>query len=156
MQKDIYESLRAGKSWNRTLFLIIYDDAGGFYDSVIPPFEGVPNDEADCHVKDGCPTTFDFRRLGSRLPALLISPWVRAGSVFQEPTTKGNSSQFELSSVPATLKRLFNLSSFLTKRDAWAGSFDELLLPTGGEPRIDTPLHLPEAPSSDKVKFTPG
>ena len=47
------------------------DDAGGFYDSVIPPFEGVPNDVADCHVKDGCPTQFDFRRLGSRLPALV-------------------------------------------------------------------------------------
>ena len=41
-------------------------------------------------------------------------------------------------------QNLFNLTTFLTKRDAWAGSFDELLLDT---PRMDTPYHLPEAPA---------
>ena len=35
------------------------------------------------------------------------------------------------------------MTSFLTKRDAWAGSFDELLL---DEPRTDCPMHLPDAP----------
>ena len=173
MQKDLYEALRAGKGWNRTLFLIVYDgkcpsfvskfhpvvfttlyvrwpDSGGTYDHVVPPFEGVPNDEADCHIKPGCPTPFDFRRLGSRLAALLISPWVDKGSVFQEPKGKSNSSQFELSSVPATLKELFNLSSFLTKRDAWAGSMDELIS-TRSEPRTGVPLHLPAAPTADNT-----
>ena len=44
----------------------------------------------------------------------------------------------------ATAKNLFGLPDFLTKRDAWAGSFDELLLE---QPRAleDTPLHLPPA-----------
>ena len=32
---------------------------------------------------------------------------------------------------------------FLSKRDAWAGSFHDELLP---EPRTDTPQHLPEPP----------
>ena len=41
------------------------------------------------------------------------------------------------------MKNLFNLSSFLTKRDEWAGSFDELLAEA---PRDDAPLHLPAAP----------
>ena len=41
---------------------------------------------------------------------------------------------------------------FLTKRDAWAGSFDELL--TLDAPRGDTPLHLPEAPKP-AVPFPP-
>ena len=61
-----------------------------------------------------------------------------------EPTGPTPTSVFELSSVPATIKHLFNLSSFLTKRDAWAGSFDELL--TLSKPRTDAPLHLPDAP----------
>ena len=45
----------------------------------------------------------------------------------------------------APIKNLFNLSTFLTKRDAWAGSFHELLLDI---PRSDDdlPLHLPDAP----------
>ncbi len=36
-QKDIYEALRAGKGWGKTLFLIVYDDAGGTYDHVRAP-----------------------------------------------------------------------------------------------------------------------
>ena len=35
--------------------------------------------------------------------------------------------QFEHSSLPGTIKNLFNLTSFLTKRDAWAGDVSELL-----------------------------
>merc|ERR1712151_102766 len=94
----------------------------------------------------GIDLPFDFRRLGLRSAAMLISPLVAKGSVFQEPK-KGpfNTSQFELTSIAATIKNLFNLTSFLTKRDAWAGSFDELLL---DEPRpdADMPIQLPEAP----------
>ena len=84
--------------------------------------------------------------------ALFIA--VPHGQVFQTPRAKfkGNSSQFELSSVPATIKRLFNLSSHLTRRDAWAGSFDELIMLS--EPRTDTPLHLPEAPADDSENAT--
>ena len=78
-----------------------------------------------------------------RSSAMLISPWVGAGVVFQEPKGPTNTSQFELSSVPATVRNLFNLSGFLTKRDAWAGSFDELLLDS---PRMDAPMHFPDAP----------
>lgn len=37
-------------------------------------------------------------------------------------------SEFEHSSIPATVKKLFNLkSNFLTKRDAWAGTFEKFL-----------------------------
>lgn len=149
--KDIYEALRAGPGWNNTLFFVVYDDAGGYYDHIVPPSEGVPNDEAPCHVLDKCASSFakfDFRRLGLRTSAMLISPWVARGTVFQEPK-KGpyNTSQFELTSVPATVKNLFNLTGFLTKRDAWAGSFDELLLDV---PRTDAPMHLPDAPAPAK------
>jgi hypothetical protein len=42
--------------------------------------------------------------------------------LLQEPRGPTRTSQFELSSVPATLKTLFNLTGFLTARDAWAGS----------------------------------
>ena len=146
--KDVYEALRAGPAWNSTLLFVAYDDAGGYYDHIVPPHEGVPADESPCtvpgvHPKCGHP--FDFRRLGLRTTSLLISPWVGKGAVFQEPRRGPfNSSQFELTSVPATLKNLFNLSFFLTKRDAWAGSFEELLLEN---PRTDAPVHLPDAPA---------
>jgi phospholipase C len=30
MLKDIYEALRSGKGWEKTLFVVTYDDYGGF------------------------------------------------------------------------------------------------------------------------------
>ena len=35
--KDIYESLRAGPKWEKTLFLIMYDDAGVPYTRLLAP-----------------------------------------------------------------------------------------------------------------------
>ena len=156
--KDVYEAVRAGPGWMKTALFVAYDDAGGYYDHMVPPFEGVPKDDAPCHLTDPdinpgvnppykCPKggqQFDFRRLGLRTTAMLISPWVKKGTVFQEPQRGPTpTSQFELSSVPATIKNLFNLSTFLTKRDEWAGSFDELF---EEQPRTDAPYHLPQAP----------
>ena len=65
--------------------------------------------------------------------------------MFQEPAGPTNTSQFEHSSIPATVKNLFNLSSFLTKRDAWAGSMHELLTPEADGPLNQGPMHLPDA-----------
>lgn len=110
----------------------------------MPPHEGVAADEAPCHVTDGCPSKFDFKRLGGRAPAFLVSPWIPAGTVFQEPKSKSATSQFDLSSIPATAKELFNLTAWLTKRDEWAGEFAELL--TLDEPTNQGPMHLPDAP----------
>eukprot|EP01052_Picozoa_sp_SAG31_P041258 SAG31_NODE_6206_length_2122_cov_1.416708_2_plen_99_part_00 len=49
LTKDIYEAVRAGRGWNKTLLAIVYDDAGGMYDHVVPPV-GVPSDESPCNV----------------------------------------------------------------------------------------------------------
>ena len=31
-------------------FVNVYDDAGGTYDHMVPPFEGVPDDESPCQA----------------------------------------------------------------------------------------------------------
>ncbi|KAF9675660.1 hypothetical protein SADUNF_Sadunf09G0055400 [Salix dunnii] len=54
-----------------------------------------------------------------------------------------STSEYEHSSIPATVKKLFNMSSpFLTKRDEWAGTF-EGILQARTEPRTDCPEKLP-------------
>jgi hypothetical protein len=77
---------------------------------------------------------------------MLISPWVEKGVVIQEPTGPTKTSQFELSSISSTIHNLFNTSQFLTKRDEWAGTFEELLM---DQPRADAdcPMHLPDPPT---------
>ena len=146
--KDVYEAIRAGPNWNTTLLFVVYDDTGGYYDHVVPPSEGVPADDHPCNVRNDsmpkCGGAFDFRRLGLRSAAMLIGPMVPKGAVFQEPKEGPfNTSQFDETSILHTTKNLFNLSSYLTKRDAWSGNFEELLL---DEPRGDCPLHLPTPP----------
>lgn len=143
--KDTYEALRAGPGWNKTLLLVTYDDAGGFYDHHDVPL-GVPAPGDDT---PSCPDKTDFTWLGVRVPTMLISPWVPKGKVIHSPKGPQPNSQYEHSSVSATLKELFDLPEFLTQRDAWAGSFlSELEL---AEPRTDTIMHTPEAPQPGAV-----
>ncbi|KAF7120402.1 hypothetical protein RHSIM_Rhsim13G0209600 [Rhododendron simsii] len=51
-------------------------------------------------------------------------------------------SEYEHSSIPATVKNIFNLLTFLTNRDAWAGSFDNIVQ-TRQQPITDCPVQLP-------------
>lgn len=43
---------------------------------------------------------------GVRVPAILISPWVEKGGVIGEPNGPTETSQYEHSSVPATIKKV--------------------------------------------------
>jgi phospholipase C len=63
----------------------------------------------------------------------------------QGPT---RSSQYEHSSLPATIKKIFNLGDdFLTNRDAWAGTFEHILTQRDS-PRTDCPEVIPQSPWS--------
>jgi len=134
--------------------LFTWDDPGGFYDHVAPPMRApAPDDQPACFCFESaeCNGTDPrghepYTRLGSRLPVILISPWLAKGTVVSEPAVKPyNDSQYDGTSIVATIKRLFDLPDFLTKRDAWSASFDHLFDELAA-PRNDTPMHLPDAP----------
>ena len=60
------------------------------------------------------------------------------------PPTYAATSEYELSSIPATMRKLFpELGGPLTKRDAWAATFDHVLT---DQLRDDCPMRLPEVP----------
>eukprot|EP01062_Namystynia_karyoxenos_P030711 TRINITY_DN22891_c0_g1_i1.p1 TRINITY_DN22891_c0_g1~~TRINITY_DN22891_c0_g1_i1.p1 ORF type:complete len:501 (+),score=103.78 TRINITY_DN22891_c0_g1_i1:105-1607(+) len=139
LRKDIYEALRAGPGWNSTAFIMTWDDGGGFFDHVHPPRAPPPDNYTSC------PDKFKFDRLGSRLPVVVVSPWISKGTVVHEPEGPEPDSQYDSTSIIATVKNIFGLPSFLTRRDAWAGSFDKLF-EQRQQPRTDAPLHLPSAP----------
>ncbi|MBA0787715.1 hypothetical protein Gotri_025118 [Gossypium trilobum] len=143
--KEVYEILRSSPQWKEMALLITYDEHGGFYDHVPTPVSGVPNPDG---IVGPDPFYFKFNRLGVRVPTLLVSPWIDKATVIHEPTGPTPSSQFEHSSIPATVKKLFNLNSnFLTKRDAWAATFENYFkLRT--TPRTDCPETLPEVTTS--------
>lgn len=143
--KEVYEVLRGSPQWKEMALLITYDEHGGFYDHVGTPVNGVPNPDG---IVGPDPFYFRFDRLGVRVPTLLISPWIDKGTVIRKPDGPTPTSEFEHSSIPATVKKLFNLkSNFLTKRDAWAGSFEKYFY-LRDSPREDCPEKLPEVKRS--------
>merc|ERR1712232_533426 len=96
---------------------------------------------------------FAFERLGVRIPTVLVSPWITARTVINEPNEEQVSgepgSRWEHSSVASSIKRLFNLPNFLTKRDAWAAHFESTIV-TEDKPRTDCPLEL-TTPLTDEL-----
>jgi len=142
--KTVYETLRNSPIWESTLLIITYDEHGGYYDHVPPPSDGVPN--PDGIIGDG----IRFDRLGIRVPTVMISPWIQRGLVVHEPPPAQQptpTSQFEHSSIPAMVKKLFGLPDFLTKRDAWAGTFEHIWMQLD-QPRQDCPTTIQDLPAA--------
>jgi len=144
LMAKVYKILRASPQWNNTALLITYDEHGGFYDHQPTPFNDIPNPDG----KDSKYPPFNFTQLGVRVPAVLISPWINQGTLLRGNNTGPTpSSQFSHSTVPATIKELFNLPTpFLTNRDAWAATFESAFL-NRTSPRTDCPTEVPTPPS---------
>lgn len=142
--KDIYEALRASPLWNVTLFIVTFDEHGGFYDHVTPPENIPPPNDGESSYPDD----FGFDRLGIRVPTLVISPWVRKGVVLSKPPPGVRpfpDSEFDHTSIISTVRRLFGLDPTpLTDRDNWSAPFDFLIDDTLIHPRTDCPVHLPD------------
>ena len=75
--KEVYEALRSSPQWNEMLFIIIYDEHGGFFDHVPTPVTGVPSPD---DIVGPEPYKFQFDRLGVRVPSIMVSPWIEKGT----------------------------------------------------------------------------
>ena len=59
---SLIDAVMSGPDWSSTAIFLAWDDWGGFYDNVVPP-------------------TVDGNGYGLRVPALVISPYARAGYI---------------------------------------------------------------------------
>lgn len=83
-------AIMASPEWSSTVVFLLWDDPGGFYDHVAPP-------------------TADFFGFGMRVPLLVISPYVKPGTIYSKPIS--------FDSVLNFIEYNWNLSP-LTARDA--------------------------------------
>jgi phospholipase C len=136
----VYNAIKSNPQlWESTALLITYDEHGGIYDHVPPPactpdgFVAQPDD-----TKTGKPFLFD--RLGVRVPAVLVSPWIPPTVV--PGVGAAGARIFEHASIPATVTDVF-VPGFdqgpdkRSPREKQAERFIDLL--TLDQMRTDTP-----------------
>jgi len=93
--KRVYRALCSNdKVWKKTLLVITFDENGGTYDHVPPPWGAAPpwgdaknfdrsGQGRDKVLKKAREFNFNFDRFGVRVPTLLISPYIARGTVFR-------------------------------------------------------------------------
>lgn len=143
---DVYYALRKGPAWNQTLLIVVYDEHGGCYDHVPPPVGAVPPDNSVGEYG------FDFKRFGPRVPAVLVSPLIPAGTVFR---VASGAMPLDHTSILKTIETRWNLPA-LTARDAAATGLGNVLTLT--TPRTDDPLQgvaVPVAKGANPAKGEP-
>jgi phospholipase C len=125
---QVYNQIRSIPDlWRSTALLIVYDEHGGLYDHVVPPActpDGFQAADAATNVPG---LTFKFDRLGIRVPAILISPWIPRGTIVAGPEDPPNQRIFEHASIPATVTRHFLGDDIGTVREQNAQTFLDLL-----------------------------
>lgn len=143
---DVYTALTANaEAWRKTMLIITFDEHGGTYDHVDPGWN------KDIEPGDGKygPDGFRFDRYGVRVPTILVSPWVQAGTVFRstDPAFK-----YDHTSLIATLlkwKGVDPTGAGLLNRVAHAPTFEGVL---ADEPRADVPQFTLPAGYADQGK----
>jgi phospholipase C len=112
----VYRAYRSATSdagpnvWD-TALLIGWDEPGGTYDHVAPGAVPPPDPSAPAGELG-----FTFDRSGYRVPAIVVSPWVEAGSVYNQ--------EHRHTSLIATLRKRWGLGDAFTQRDASARTFE--------------------------------
>jgi phospholipase C len=132
---DTYRALVASPQWSTTLLIVTYDEHGGCFDHVAPPATATPPDDSVGEYG------FDFTRFGPRVPTVLVSPLIEAGTVFRVPDS---STPLDHTSILATVEHRFSLPA-LTRRDAAAPDVGAVLTLTAA--RTDDPLAGVSAPA---------
>ncbi|HEY6801949.1 MAG TPA: alkaline phosphatase family protein [Pyrinomonadaceae bacterium] len=122
---QVYNALRNSDYWSSSLLIITYDEHGGVYDHVVPPAVPAdavppgPNIPPVSDLTDGTADGFNFNVYGGRVPAIIVSPFIGAGTTITPPA---GSPPFDHASILKTVWDCFNIADSLTYRDAAAPS----------------------------------
>ncbi len=101
-----FQAVASGPAWRSTVFIITFDEGGGFFDHVAPPRAEAPN-TVDPDLVNG------KALLGFRVPTIVASPWTRG-----DPTNpRAITTAFDHTSILKLIEWRWVLSP-LSERDA--------------------------------------
>src|SRR5581483_6844898 len=145
---ETFHALANGPAWPSTVFIVTYDEWGGFFDHVAPPRAAAPN-AVDPDLVDG------KALLGLRVPAVVASPFSRGDAA----SPRVSSTVFDHTSVLKLIEWRFGLAP-LTARDASAdvGNLLDVLSfhkPDAAVPSLPDPAPPPIVPCIPDVATPP-
>jgi phospholipase C len=130
-----FHAVAAGPDWNSTVFIVTYDEWGGFFDHVAPPRAVAPN-RVDPDIVGGRVL------LGLRVPTIVASPWSRGWWFFP----RVHHGTFDHTSILKLIEWRWGLPA-LTARDALADVLNLACVLNFDQPRAAVPaLPSPAAP----------
>ena len=134
----VYSAFIRSPQWQRGMFVLVYDEWGGFFDHVNPPV-----------VPDALESSNDannFGQLGFRVPSLLASPYARPGYVdhnLYDHTSILRFLEWRFLGAPAQGPGNRGDRWFLTKRDRHANNYGASLRMGKPDPDVDFATTLP-------------
>ncbi len=111
----VVQALGSSPLWPKTMFILTYDEHGGYYDHVPPPVALAP-DAIPPTVQPGESTYDGFARYGFRVPTVVVSPYAKRDYV--------SHTVYDHTSILALVERKFNLPA-ITLRDANANDLTD-------------------------------
>ena len=145
----LINGLMQSPSWSDSVFVLTWDEGGGFYDHVPPVLtvspDGIPPSDLagppapDICYQDTTDPTCDFLYTGFRVPIFLVSPYANKNSVSHVAR--------DHTSILKLIEQRFNLGS-LTARDAAQPNMDEFF------DFVNAPWKTPPPPASIPIQPT--
>jgi phospholipase C len=93
-----FQAVSNSPKWPNTVFIVNYDEWGGFYDTIVPPRAIAPN-HVDTDLVDG------KALLGIRVPCIIASPWTRGNPA--NPTV--NKTVFDHTSILKLIETVWDV-----------------------------------------------
>jgi phospholipase C len=120
---SVVNSIGTGPDWKTTAIVVVWDDWGGWYDSVAPP-------------------QLDYRGLGIRVPCIVIAPYAKSHYV--------SHTQYEFGSILNLVEEVFGLPPLGTESDGYTDTRANSMLDSFDfreKPRAFVPIPAPQPAS---------
>jgi phospholipase C len=122
--QGLISNLMSSTSWSNSVFILTWDEFGGFYDHVSPQPSVNPDgvhpvdlfSYDPCYQNPSAGPTCDFNYTGYRVPLIVVSPYAKKNFVSHQVR--------DYTAILKLIESRFNLSA-LTKRDAAQVGMDD-------------------------------
>ena len=140
----LINALMQSSSWKDSVFFFTFDEGGGMFDHVTPPFNAVQPDGIKPVDFTSSSVPGDFTRYGFRLPFFVASPFAKKGYVSHTPA--------DSTAILKFIEERFNLPA-LTKRDAAQPDMREFF-DFNNPPWLTPPANVPTQPTTGACNYT--